>query len=393
MRLLTFTTLYPNAARPNHGIFVETRLRKLVGSGQVVANVVAPVPWFPSSSTRFGRYAAFAQVARQEIRHGIQVLHPRYPLLPKIGMTLAPLLLALAVKPLIERMIREGNDFDLIDAHYYYPDGVAAVLLGRIIGKPVVITARGSDVNLLSGFALPRKMILWAAERAAATITVSAALKTVLTGLGADADKIHVFRNGVDTQLFHPIDRILERARLGLKGRVFLSVGNLVNNKGHDLVIRALREFPEACLLVIGEGEEARNLNSLARSLAIQDRVRFLGAMPQKELARYFGMADALVLASSREGWPNVLLEAMACGTPVVAANVGGTPEIVTAPQAGVLMNERSVTGVVEASRRLFENYPNREHTRRYAEGFSWDDTTSRQLALFERLLHVHSSA
>jgi glycosyltransferase involved in cell wall biosynthesis len=164
-------------------------------------------------------------------------------------------------------------------------------------------------------------------------------------------------------------------------------VGNLVALKGHELVLRALCGFSGACLLIIGEGREERNLRELAGSLGIRDRVRFLGAMPQERLAEYYGAADALVLASSREGWPNVLLEAMACGTPVVSTRVGGTPEIVSAPEAGVLVDERSAHGIVEALQRLFRNYPDREKTRRYAEGYSWSATTAGQLELFGRIL------
>ena len=387
MRILTFSTLYPNAVRPNHGIFVETRLRHLLESGRVQTRVVAPVPWFPSGNARFGHYAGFARVPREEERHGIHVVHPRYLLLPKIGMAMAPLMLARAVKPVLERIARGGHEFDLIDAHYFYPDGVAAAMLGRSLNKPVVITARGTDVNLLPRFAVPRRMIVWAARRAAALVTVSAALKTALTQLGVDGGKITVLRNGVDTRLFHPVDRASQRARLGLAGTVLLSVGNLVENKGHDLVLRALPEFPDACLLVIGEGGEENRLKDLARALRIQDRVRFLGAMPQEQLAAYYGAADALVLASSREGWPNVLLEAMACGTPVVSACVGGTPEIVAAPEAGVLMAERSAQGVVEALKRLMRNYPDRGLTRRHAERFGWNDTTRGQLQLFARVI------
>jgi len=128
MKILTFSTLYPHAARPSHGIFVETRLRHLLASGRVESKVVAPVPWFPSSNARFGEYAMHARAPRQETRNGIEVLHPRYPLPPKIGMTVAPFLLAAAVKPVIER-IQRSYAFDLIDAHYFYPDGVAAVML------------------------------------------------------------------------------------------------------------------------------------------------------------------------------------------------------------------------------------------------------------------------
>ncbi|HEX9173229.1 MAG TPA: glycosyltransferase family 4 protein, partial [Telluria sp.] len=147
MKILTFSTLFPNSEKPGHGIFVETRLRHLVASGQVEARVVAPVPWFPSAHPRFGQYARQARVPRAELRHGIAVSHPRYPVLPKIGMNVAPLLLAQAVKPAIARLLDEGFDFDLIDAHYFYPDGVAAAMLARHFNKPLVITARGSDIT------------------------------------------------------------------------------------------------------------------------------------------------------------------------------------------------------------------------------------------------------
>ena len=266
-------------------------------------------------------------------------------------------------------------------------------MIGRWLGLPVVITARGTDINLLSQFALPRRMIVWAARRAAALVTVSTALKAALTQLGVDPGKISVLRNGVDTRLFHPVDRPSQRARLGLTGTVLLMVGNLVALKGHELVLRALCEFSGACLLIIGDGREKRNLTELASALGIRDRVTFLGAMPQEQLAEYYGSADALVLASSREGWPNVLLEAMACGTPVVSTRVGGTPEIVAAPEAGVLVSERSAHGIVEALHRLFRNYQDREMTRRYAERFGWDETTRGQLQLFEGVLGTSGRA
>jgi glycosyltransferase involved in cell wall biosynthesis len=127
-------------------------------------------------------------------------------------------------------------------------------------------------------------------------------------------------------------------------------------------------------------------LKKLTGSLGLGERVRFLGAVPQEQLAEYYGAADALVLASSREGWPNVLLEAMACGTPVVSTRVGGTPEIVAAPEAGVLADERSPRGIGDALRRLLRSYPDRDLTRRYAESYSWAATTAGQLELFERV-------
>src|SRR4029077_11568843 len=173
------------------------------------------------------------------------------------------------------RIIRAGYDFEIIDAHYFYPDGVAAAMIGRWLDVPVVITARGTDINLLPQFAVPRRMILWAARRAAALVSVSSALKAALAELGVDASKISVMRNGVDTRLFRPGDRASQRARLGLTGIVLLMVGNLVALKGHDVVLRALRDFPEGYLLIIGAGREERNLKEMARELGLQARVRF----------------------------------------------------------------------------------------------------------------------
>ncbi len=389
MKLLTFSTLFPNSIRPNHGIFVETRLRYLVASGKASARVVAPVPWFPWTHPRFGSYASFARVPREESRNGLQVAHPRYALIPKIGMNLAPVLLARGVKPLIGRMIDEGQDFDLIDAHYFYPDGVAAAALGRYFNKPVVITARGSDITLIPQHRTARRLIVEAAARADAMITVCNALKTGLTELGADPRKIHSLRNGVDLVRFQPADRAVLRAELGMTGFTLISVGNLAPVKGHDLTIQALTLMPDTSLWIAGAGPDRAKLAALAAGLGLGERVRFLGSVPNAELHRFYAAADAMVLASSREGWANVLLESMACGTPVVATRVWGTPEVVTAPAAGILMDERSAAGLADAVGRLRANYPDHAATRRYAEGYSWDDTTNGQLALFEQVLNA----
>ena len=184
IRILTITTLYPNAEAPTHGIFVENRLRHLVDSDDVAARVVAPVPWFPSGARVFGTYGAHARVPAAEERNGLSVLHPRYPVIPKFGMSLAPYLMSASLRPVLRRLLSERPGCDLIDAHYFYPDGVAAVMLGRRLNVPVVITARGTDLNVLPTFQLPRRMILWAARHADGLITVSKALRDRLVALG-----------------------------------------------------------------------------------------------------------------------------------------------------------------------------------------------------------------
>ena len=387
MKLLTFSTLFPNTEQPNHGIFVETRLRYLLASNKAASRVVAPVAWFPFKHPRFGTYARNARVPHSEVRHGIDVQHPRYALLPKVGMELAPFMMAQSVKPAIGRIIDEGYDFDAIDAHYFYPDGVAAVMLGKYFNKPVVITARGTDINLIPQYRLARKMILWAANNASGIITVCKALKDEMVQLGVPAGAITPLRNGVDLQRFQPIDRASARATLGLTHFTLLSVGVLDPRKGHDVAIKALTLLPGVNLLIAGIGPERRRLEELAAQLGVAARVTLLGAVAQSELKTYYNAADAMLLASSREGWANVLLESMACGTPVVASNVWGTPEVVNSPDAGVLMQQRTPQGLADAVTRLRAHYPDHAATRRYAEGFSWDDTTRGQLELFSRII------
>ncbi|PRC90966.1 glycosyltransferase family 4 protein [Solimicrobium silvestre] len=388
MKLLTFSTLYPNAEQANHGIFVETRLRYLVASGQAESRVIAPIPWFPSKHPHFGRYASFARVPEAETRQGIHIDHPRYTQIPKIGMHLSPLLMAHSLKKTLARIIDEGYDFDLIDAHYFYPDGVAAVMLGKYFNKPVVITARGTDINLIPQYHLPKKMILWAAKNARGVITVCHALKDEMVKLGVPSEHITPLRNGVDLQRFQPMDRQKVRQELGLQHFTLLSVGSLTTHKGHDLVIRALSSLTDIHLMIAGSGPEHQKLHELAQQLGVADRVQWLGSVPQTELKTFYSAADALVLVSSREGWANVLLESMACGTPVIASNVGGSPEVVTSLDAGILISERTPQALIAAIHSLRANYPEHEATRRYAEKFSWDETTQGQLRLFNTILN-----
>jgi len=387
LRLLTFTTLFPNSQQPDHGVFVENRLRHLVASGEVQSVVVAPVPYFPSAARCFGDWARFARIGRQEVRHGLAVCHPRFPVIPRVGMSVGPALLAAATIGFIRRLLVKGVDFDVIDAHYFYPDGVAALWIGRRLRRPVVITARGTDINLMPRYALPRRMIRWGIANADRLIAVSEALKRALVDLGAPSDRVEVLRNGVDLSMFGPTDRREARQRLGFTRPTLLSVGHLIEPKGHGRVIEAMCQLPDFDLVIVGEGPEREALGQLARRAGVANQVRFLGSRPHAALPEVYRAADALVLASTREGLANVLLEAMACGTPVVASNTGGNPEVVRAPASGVLMEQNTPEGIARAVRTLFANLPARAATRAYSERFSWDDTTRAQIALFRGVL------
>lgn len=385
--LLVFTTLFPNKYQPRHGIFVETRLRHLLSEGNFRAVVVAPVPWFPFNASWFGRYATFARIPREEKRNGLTIYHPRYLVIPKIGFLISPLFLALSGVLFIRRLIKSGQEFELLDAHYFYPDGVAAALIAKWLDKPVSITARGTDVNLLPSYALPRKMIQWAANRADALISVCQALKDSLTRMGVPEEKIVVLRNGVDLNLFRPSEeRSALRKRLGIRGHSVMSVGNLIELKGHHIVIEALNWCPGVTLYIAGSGEEAERLGRLVDRLELTDRVFFLGTLSQETLKDFYSAVDLLVLASSREGWANVLLESLACGTPVVATNIPGTREVIMAPEAGLLV-DRTGAALADGIRRVLEHYPNRARTRKYAEKFSWDETTAGQERVFKSII------
>jgi glycosyltransferase involved in cell wall biosynthesis len=387
LRILTFTTLYPSVARPTHGIFVETRLRKLVESGAVSARVVAPCPWFPSSSPKFGRYSTIARVPPVETRHGIEIEHPRYPLLPKIGMSSAPLTLFAAVLPRLRHQLRTGKDFDVIDAHYFYPDGVAAVLLGRALGRPVVVTGRGTDLNLIATYAVPRRWMQWASRHAAGLVTVSGGLKQRLVALGTPAARVRVLRNGVDLAVFRPAsDRAARRRALGFVRPTLLAVGNLIPLKRHALIVEALAHMPGIDLAIAGDGPERPRIEALTRRLGLADRVRLLGRVPQEELPGIYGAADLLVHPSLHEGWPNVLLESMACGTPVVATNFDSVSEIVGAPESGRVVAATTPARLAEEVNGFLATPPSREATRLYAENFDWQGTTLGQIDLFSEI-------
>ncbi len=332
MQVLTLTTLYPNAEMPNHCLFVEHRIRHVSREPDVNVTVLAPVPWFPLRSPRLGQWARFARVPAQERRHELVVHHPRFLSLPKIGMTLAPLLMALSLLPIVRRLHR-AQRFDVIDAHYLYPDTVAAMLLGRWLKIPVVGTARGSDVNRIAPHRGPRRWLHWALPQLQQLITVSQALHDRLRELRFALPAHALIRNGVDTGQFHPEHtQPTWCATLPAGQSILLAVGNLVPEKGFALALDTLAALPLMQLVIIGDGPEKSRLQQQAEHLQISDRVHWLGRRPQAELAAAYAHADLLLLTSLSEGMPNVVLEALASGLPVVASAVGGVPEWLAPP-------------------------------------------------------------
>ncbi len=386
-RLLTFSNLYPNARQPGLGLFVETRLQQLMQGRDYDARVVAPVPWFPFRSSYFGKYGVFAGVPKVETRDGLRVLHPRYLHLPGVGMHTAPYLMAAAGLRSARKLATEGFAPDLVDAHYFYPDGVAAARVAKALALPLMITARGSDINLITEFSRPLKLMREAAAQSAAIVAVSDALANRMNDLGFDGSKIHVIRNGVDLDYFSPRPHDEARKSLGVSGRVLLSVGNLIELKGHHLVIEAIAQLPDTTLLIAGSGPLRDELQKQIELLGLSDRVRLVGQQGRDQLRTLYAAADMLVLASSREGLANVLLEAIASGLPVVATDVGGNGEVVSDPRAGVLTAQRTPESLAQSVEALTSGGPARSETREFAQKFDWSDTCHTLNGLIQRII------
>jgi glycosyltransferase involved in cell wall biosynthesis len=376
VRVLTFTSLFPNSQQPLLGIFVYQRIAHFARRPGNLVQVVAPVPYFPRwlPGTRWQNYA---QIPREERIGNLTVYHPRYLLLPKISMPLHGLLMFLGSLSLVRRL-KQKIDFDCIDAHYVYPDGFAATMLGRRLGLPVIVSARGTDVNLFPSFPLIRSMIRRTLRRAAGIVAVSKALKENMVKLGVPPEKISVIGNGVDTQRFQPLDRQMARRQLGMpeEAQVVVSVGSLIPSKGYQLLLAAAAgiapRHPNLQIYLLGEGFYRARLEALAHEAGMQDRLHLVGSKPNEELAVWFSAADVSCLASAREGWPNVLLESLACGTPVLATRVGGVPEVITSSELGVLVDQ-DVASIARGLEQALERQWDREALVRYAQTRTWD--------------------
>lgn len=344
MRVLTFTGLFPNREKPLQGIFVFQRMAYFAEREGNQVQVIAPVPYFPRW-LRWTRWNREGQVPEKEKIRNLTIYHPRYLLLPKISMPLHGLLMFLGSLRTARRLHREMK-FDCIDAHFVYPDGFAGVLLGRLLKLPVIVSARGTDINLYPSFRSIRPLIRWTLKHSAGLVAVSASLREVMLGLNARPDRIRVIGNGIDLDRFNPIAPADARNHLGLPstGKIIVSVGALVPRKGFHFLIPAFAKiasrFRDLQLYILGEGEERAKLKSLIQEYKVETQVTLVGTVPNEQLRFWFSAATVSCLVSSREGWANVLQESMACGTPVVATRVWGAPQVVVSPELGILVEQ-----------------------------------------------------
>lgn len=380
-RILVYSSLFPSAAAPAAGTFIRERAFRVGKRLPIV--VVAPQPWSPFDGlVRLVRKTFRPRAAAFEVMDGVQVYRPRYFSLPGVFKSMDGWLMAQGSKRVVQRLQR-GFRFNVIDAHFLYPDGYAATLLGRSMALPVTITLRGSKDEWLIG--TNREPMLRRALRSASGLfAVSEALKRDLAvKLGEAPDRILVVGNGVDLDKFHPVDRVEARRRLRLapNEKVIISVGGLVERKGFHRVIPLIRglrgRFPTLVYLVVGggtsQGDMLGQLKALARREGVEDAVRFCGPQLPADLRWFYGAADVFALATAHEGWANVFLEAMACGLPVVTTQVGGNAQVVSLPVLGEVVEYWNPNAFSAALARALERDWDRAAIISYASANTWD--------------------
>ncbi len=390
MKILVFTSLFPNHREPDFGVFIKNRMVHVNQLKECNILVVAPVPYCPPWPI-LGKWFQYSQIKKYETIFGIDVYHPRYLLIPKVSMMVHGLSMFLFSLGLVKKLNKQF-DFDLIDAHYIYPDCLAGVLLGKIFKRPVAVSARGTDINDFPKYRTIRPFIKYTLASADRVISVCKALKNAMVEIGCDDEKVHVIPNGIDVDKFYIIDT--KRARLGLnldeKEKIILSVGGLISRKGHHLTINAMKEIieaePYARLYIAGKGEQEDALRHLVLQKGLEGYVTFLGHVPNKQLIQWYNAADVFCLASSREGWANVIMESMACGLPVVATKVWGAPEIITNSKVGLLV-ERNVKSIAENLIKALGKTWEKPLIRSHVEKRTWHVVADEVKSVFKHVL------
>lgn len=402
VRRILVVSSFPSKPQPVHTVFVKERVKAFARIPGYEVRVIAPTPYFPPLKW-FKRWYPWSQVPRTDCIEGLNVTYPRYFMLPKLGGYIEPKLMLRSVYR-AARQIREEFDFDLIDAHFVYPNGVVAAKLGKLVGKPVVITGRGEDMLRFPDLPLMHSQIRRALCDATQLVAVSEEIADAMRRDGGDRRRITVIPNGVDCEKFHPSPTLDARIelKLPLDRPIVVSAGYRIERKGFHILVDAIpqirEQFPNVLVAIVGgEARWERDflpvIRERIRSNGVEEHVLIAGNRPQGELATWYSAANVFALLTSREGSPNVLLEALACGTPAVATPVGGIVNELADDRLGILLPERSAeaaaTGIVQALTRTWD----RSCIRRVMERRSWHETSRQVSAVFDRALSENHDA
>ena len=401
LRVLIVTRLFPSGLEPLESPFARQQLAALGRRCSVL--VLGVIPHLPGARllgdrTHVGR---LTRVPERETIAGLAVIHPRAAYLPGVAHApwLARLNGPLYLAGLLAYLPMLRGCFDVVLGTFLYPDACAAAALARLLGIPHMIKAHGTDVDVVARWPGLQRPIATALGSAAWSLGVSRAMVASLIDLGARPDRTVLLENGVDRAVFRPRERAASRAALGLPegGRVVVFVGLLVEAKGLRELLAAWAALrceggPPVHLAIVGDGP-LRGEIARAAALAKGDGgagcgLLFApGAVHLDRVALYLGAADVFVLPSHREGTPNVILEALASGCPVVATRVGGIPDVVAEGKTGLLVPPRSVSDLTRALREALAR-PWSVDTITASAPASWDESAAR----LHRLLALAAS-
>lgn len=376
-KILALSYLFPNRANPDYGIFVLSRLKALKDVCNI--KVIAPLQWYPFiGRVQRARNSRTDVPLREEIE-GVDVHHPRFFVIPRYLKWLDALSYFWAVCPVVRMLARkESFEFDLIDVHWTYPDIVAGYLLARKHRKKYIVTVRGREALYPGERSLRRWLLVRFLRRANSIVTLSDELKDLVLKLGVRPERVRTILNGVDVSYFHPEDRKVCRQRLGLDAgkKIIVSAGALIEGKGHHEIVRIMPGLSRSCdveLYIIGGMVAGEDFSPVIRHMIAELRltnVHLVGRVGHRQLADWYNAADLFCLASKGEGCPNVVMEALACGTPVVVTTVGAVEEFVVSGENGFLVH-RDEAGSLEQTIRAALNQ-DWNHTKIAARMSSW---------------------
>ncbi len=378
--LVVLSSLFPSPANPGAGLFIRERMFRV--GRELPVTVISPQPWFPLQRLiRHFRPNYRPMPPRELVQEGIAVFYPRFFSFPGMFRWLDGLSMSVASYALVRRLAREGRAH-IIDAHFAYPDGYAATLLGKWLGLPTTITLRGTEPRT-AGYWIRGRLQRKAMMRAERVFSVADSLRSLALSVGVSENRTLTVGNGVDVEKFHPIARDEARKALNLSGElpVLVSVGGLVKRKGFHRVIELMPDLlvngVTPHLLVVGgpgpEGDWSERLHGLVRELGLESNVHFLGFQSPEKLKTVLSAADVFVLATSNEGWANVFLEAMACGLPVVTTDVGGNREVVNDARLGSVVPFGDREAMRVALQQALECQWDRDFILGYARANTWE--------------------
>jgi teichuronic acid biosynthesis glycosyltransferase TuaC len=350
MRIAVVTKIFPSSLEPLSAPFNRQQLTEL--ARQCDLEVLEAIPYVPFArmTSTPARAARLTALPAGERIHGVDVTYVRQLYIPRVGLPVAVPLYLVSLLPHRERL----RAADVVLATWAYPDGCATALAARALAKPCVVKVHGSDVNVVLRRPAARAIAARILPVADAVVAVSHPLADELVRLGVPRERVHVVANGVDASLFFPRERSSSKKALGVAddARVLLFVGRLEPEKGLldllDAFDAVLAKVPDVQLVLVGDGVSIGHARARA-SRCKPGALRVMGALPHGEVAAWIGACDALTLPSWAEGTPNVVLEALASGRPVVATTVGGIPDLIADERCGLLVPPRDPHALADA--------------------------------------------